>query len=181
MVTGIIGHFLCGFGSVEVVSPLEFVLFLRTCHKEFTMVKAQLKEMNKRERLKFTVRRPTSIEFDGEAAVRKRECEMNKAGRGYQTLGNGLLGSTFPRRGSGSSRSGVLKSINSSSRSARTIEISSNSIPFSPMKKRYSHLSYSGNIEKEFQESGAKSKNIHCGGPQTGIDSTVPHECDKRH
>jgi len=65
----------------HLVSPIEFVMFLQSCRKEFGIVRKELKEMPKTERIKWSVRRLTSIEFDGEEAVRRREYELNKTGR----------------------------------------------------------------------------------------------------
>ena len=65
----------------HLVSPIEFVMFLQTCEREFRIVRAELKAMPKLERLKLTVRRLSSISIDGEQVVRRREHEMNKSGR----------------------------------------------------------------------------------------------------
>lgn len=65
----------------NLVSPVEFVLFLKTCEREFGIVRKQLSEMPKRERIKFSARRLSSIAIEGEEVIRRREHELNKSGR----------------------------------------------------------------------------------------------------
>jgi hypothetical protein len=64
-----------------LVTPIDFIIFLRTCEREFSEVSQEVKAMSKTERLKFTARDLSDLQEVGEEGVKKKEFEITRRSR----------------------------------------------------------------------------------------------------
>jgi hypothetical protein len=64
-----------------LVTPIDFIIFLRTCEREFSEVSQEVKAMSKTERLKFTARDLSALREVGEEGVKKKEFEITRRSR----------------------------------------------------------------------------------------------------
>ena len=61
-----------------LVSPMEFIIFLKTCEREFEEVSNEIQHMPKTELLKFNARQLSNLKVDGDEGARKREYEIKR-------------------------------------------------------------------------------------------------------
>eukprot|EP00591_Stephanopyxis_turris_P008310 CAMPEP_0195508550 /NCGR_PEP_ID=MMETSP0794_2-20130614/1726_1 /TAXON_ID=515487 /ORGANISM="Stephanopyxis turris, Strain CCMP 815" /LENGTH=510 /DNA_ID=CAMNT_0040635541 /DNA_START=88 /DNA_END=1620 /DNA_ORIENTATION=+ len=61
-----------------LVTGVEFIVFLRSCKREFKQVYLEVECMPKKEKLKFYCQRLSSIQLDGKDGVRRNEYNINR-------------------------------------------------------------------------------------------------------